>query len=172
MIAVRVPSPILIPFGTPTLMKAVTRFVVADHFKVGNVVGGLKIGWVGPNFEKHFLSVVEENVPKRLLPAWTLSEESLDPPIVTALGGEQKSATQTHLAHLFQTMELGKEGPGLWNGVVNIGYKTSPLEDACFAVIWYVHGGGLYVEAYPVLRSVEWSVRRRVFGGDFESVKA
>ena len=161
---------LLIPFGTPTPMKAVKRFVVADHFKVGNKVGGLKIGGVGGNFVRHFLSVIEEDVPQRTLPAWTLAEDSLDQPIVTVLGGEQEPAMQTHLAHLFQTMELGKRGPGLWNDKVNIGYKMSPVDASCFVVYWHVHDGILIVEASPVSDPHECSAGSRVFGGDSESV--
>ena len=165
MTAVQVLSPLLIPFGTPTLMKAVERFVVADHFKVGNVVGGLKIRSVSNTFRWNFFDVVEKNIPERLLPAWTLAEFSHGLPILPELGGENARSTQIHLSHFFKTIELGKSGPGLLNGSVNIGYKVSLHDDEYYVLRWSVHNEEVDVDTLPAVWPVGICRGARVLGG-------
>lgn len=99
----------LLKFVGVLKLKAVKRFVVADNFKVGNLVGGRSIGWIGPRFQTHFGEVVEENVPARNLYVWELTRKTLDEPIVGSLGGWRAQKTQTYLAHQFQMMGLVKK---------------------------------------------------------------
>lgn len=157
---------LLIPIPA-TPLGAVERFVVADVIKLGNEIGGIKIGWIGDNFKRHFLDVVEENVPARDLPGNTLAQYARDEPIINALGGTMKDLgpAATALAHLFGMIPLGPAGPGLFNGYANIGYAVSPVDQEPWAVFWYVHVGELHVFARPASSPRAWDGGFRVFGG-------
>ena len=146
-------------------LKAVSRFVVADNFKVGNVIGGRRIGWIGENFQHHYGDVVEENVPARIVYIWELIKRSLDEPVITILGGADEPNTQTHLAHTFQFMELGEKGKGRLDGYANFGYKKSPKDGVLWVPNWDVRGGKFSVEAGSSSYPFESDDGNRVSGG-------
>lgn len=146
-------------------LNAVPRFVVADNFKEGNVVGGREIAWVGPNFKKHYYNGAdEENVSERTIPIWEFVKHSFDAPIVHILGGVDKPKAQTHLAHTFQLMELGAEGFGRLDGYANLSYKMAK-DGKLWVPGWGVFGGELRVEAGSSSGPSEWDVSDRVSGG-------
>ncbi len=145
-------------------LVAVSRFDVAENFKEGNIVGGRKIGWVGPVFIDKYYGLVEEEVPARTIPIWELVNSSLDPPVMHILGGVDDQKTQTHLAHTFQLMELGERGFGRLDGYANFSYKRSRGGEL-WVPGWGVDGDELHVEAYSSSRRREWAGGRRVSGG-------
>lgn len=155
----------LLKFVGAVELKPNKRFVVADNFKVGNVVGGRTIAWIGNNFHHHFDDVVEEDVPARTINIWELVKGSRDPVIIIALGGEDKPNTQTHLAHTFQMMKLGEKGKSRLDGYANLGYKLSPKDGKLWVPRWNVNGGKLSVEANSSSRPDEWYDGGRVSGG-------
>ncbi len=155
----------LLKFVGVLKLKAVKRFVVADHFKVGNLVGGRSIGWIGPNFQTHFGDVVEEDVPAKTVHVWQLTKKSLDAPIIKLFGGEESPKTQTYLAHQFQLMELGEKGKERLDGWANFGYKSSPVDNYLWVPYWYVRDGLFNVGADSSSDRYGWRVGRRVFGG-------
>jgi hypothetical protein len=155
----------LLKFVGVLKLKAVKRFVVADHFKVGNLVGGRSIGRIGPNFQTHFGGVVEENVPARNLYVWELTRDSLDEPIVDSFGGWRAPKTQTCLAHQFQMMELGEKGKSRLDGWANFGYKSSPVDSDLWVPVWDVRDGKFGVGAHSSSYPDAWSAGRRVVGG-------
>ena len=116
-------------------LEAVPRFVVADNFKKGNVVGGREIGWVGDNFHEHFDEVVE-NVPAQVVHIWELITNSLDGPIINIFGDPDSPRTETFLGHTFQLMGLGEKGFGLLNGYANFGYKLSQKDGNLWVPDW------------------------------------
>ena len=159
-------SSLLIPHSV-TAMPAVERFA-ANVVRIGDEIGGIEIGWICDYFERHFLGVVEENVPARDLPGHTLARYSRDEPIITAMGGTMKDLgpAGTPLAHLFGVIPLGLKGPGLFNGYINIGYALSPIDQEPCAVHWNVYDGKLGIRASPASRPFVWLGGYCVFGGD------
>lgn len=155
----------LLKFVGIVKLKAVGRFVVADNFKVGNVVGGRSITWVGDNFQHHYGDLVEEDVPARVVPIWELVRGSVDAPIIKLLGGSDEPRTETYLAHTFQMMELGEKGKGRLDGFANFGYKESPKDGALWVPGWNVDGGEFNVEAHSSSNPGAWRDGRRVSGG-------
>ena len=155
----------LLKFVGSINLKAVPRFVVAENFKKGNVVGGRTIGLVGDNFHRHFGDVVEENVPALTINIWELVKGSRDPAIILTLGGADKPDTQTHLAHTFQMMELGEKGKGRLDGYANFGYKLSPKDGQLWVPDWGVGGGEFDVGAGSSSGALEWDGGSRVSGG-------
>lgn len=147
------------------------RFVVAENFKVGNIVGGRPIGFVGPDFRQHFGDVVEENVPARTLYIWEFVKNSLDAPVIKIFdnGIDENPKTETHLAHMFQMMELGEQGKGMLDDCTNFGYKLSPQDELLWVPYWFVRSGKFRVEAtvasYPGCGESEWDSGVRVSGG-------
>jgi hypothetical protein len=152
----------LLEFIKATPLDAIDTFIAADKFKVGAFVGGRKISWIGDNFKKHCLPVVEKNVPAVRWNAWRLAKPSRDPAIIATLGNEKATSK---LAYVFQVMALGENGPSLTNGWANIAYIPSVVDGELWAGGWGVGGGGWRVEAYPVSCPVVWGGARRVFGG-------
>jgi|GEM_PF-1789491 hypothetical protein len=148
-------------------LKAVPRFVVADNFKVGNVVGGRRIDWIGDNFQEHFYGLVEEDVPERIVYIWELVKGSVDAPVIKILDGGvvNNPSTETHLAHTFQMMELGEKGKGRLDGYANFGYKRSPKDGVLWVPRWRVRGGGFGVEAHSSSGPRGWRDGDRVDGG-------
>lgn len=148
-------------------LKPVKRFVVADNFKVGNVVGGRKIGWVGDNFHQHFDGLVEENVPERIVYTWELIKGSVDAPVIKIFDGgvANNPNTETHLAHMFQMMELGEKSKGRLDGYANFGYKKSPKDGLLWVPLWRVSGGEFDVGARSSSDPSEWRGGIRVSGG-------
>jgi hypothetical protein len=67
------------------------RFVAADAFKIGSTIGGRPLSAVGPGFAKHFLGVVELDVPPISLGIWALQYTAGDTSLVKALGGERSA---------------------------------------------------------------------------------
>jgi hypothetical protein len=148
-------------------LKAVKKFVVADNFKKGNVVGGRKIDWIGDNCHEHFDGLVEEDVPERIVYIWELIKGSVDAPVIKTLDGgvPNNPSTETHLAHTFQMMELGEKGKGRLDGYANLGYKRSPKDGKLWVPRWRVYGGEFLVEASSSSRPGEWLGGLRVSGG-------
>ncbi|RJQ34268.1 hypothetical protein C4568_02895 [Candidatus Parcubacteria bacterium] len=146
-------------------LKAVKRFVVADHFKEGVAAGGRPIAWLGSNFQHHFGDVVEEDVPGRTINVWQLAKYSRDPAIIADLGGEEKPELQIHLAHMWQMMELGEKAHCRIDVYANFGYKISPKDGKLWVPGWGVGGGGLRVEARSSSYPYEWYDGGRVSGG-------
>lgn len=76
----------LLKFLGIVVVKAMKKFIVKDEF----VAGKNDIDWIGENFEKWFLNMVEEPVKKTKLRQNTLVERSVDNPIIAELGGKKK----------------------------------------------------------------------------------
>jgi hypothetical protein len=144
-----------------TQLEAVERFVFADKFKLGAVVDGRTIVWLGAKFVLHFKDVVEENVPAREMKASSLLKVTDDPEVIAALGEH----AEVHLAHLYRIIELGEKGPGLFNGWGNIGYRRSPIDNQLWAVRWHVLDGGIYIGSRPGTVPGEWGSGPMVHGG-------
>lgn len=146
------PSGIL-EYVSDTKLYGVKKFVVADKYKLGAVIGGRTIVWFGAKFLFHFGGVVEENVPARIVQTSTIAKVTDDPAVIAALGEEN---ADMHLAHHYRIMELGEDGPGLFNGWGNIGYKRSPIDHQLWAVRWHVLDGGIYIGSRPGTVPGEW----------------
>lgn len=100
-------------------------FTAKDKFKVGTQ-DGVKIGWLGDNFKKHFLSGagrIEIDVPAQDLRVHQLRKASTDPPIIAELGAEE--LIETNLATMWELMKKqgsGQAGDLLVNGYANVFY--------------------------------------------------
>lgn len=147
--------------GQPISLPAVQKFQMAKYCKLGAVIGGLAVTYIGPNFLRHFGEVIEESVPARTARQWTLEEWTLDGPITEALGA---AARQAPLASLIQILEQGTEGPGLFYGESNVHYQISPTDGALWTPHWYVRGNRLGFGALPAGDKVGWEPGDKFFG--------
>lgn len=151
----------LLKFLASIPLSAVRHFSAADHFKVG-VVKGVKIGWLGENFQNNFLSKVERKVKVATLKSYELLQSSLDGPIIEALGPDH----ETTLAHLWQLLVKqpnGESGTLLTNGYWNIFYiKDAKGKFWAVGAYWYAYYGGWCVDANSVEYPDRWRAGRRV----------
>jgi hypothetical protein len=113
------------------------RFVAADAFKRGHNIGGRKLSAVAWNFAKHFLSIVETDVPPVALKIWALQLTVGDAALVRRLGGEEGAAV-TSIGNIYRLMEMG-DGPSHTDGRSNIAYVRSPIDRRLWAVHWSVN---------------------------------
>src|SRR3989344_4417198 len=124
--------------STTIAVPAMTQFIAADNFVVDTSKRELmKISYLGDNFKANFLQKVEsDEVAAEELVINKLLENSFDPAIIIALGGEAKveiSLGQFFAA--FAKQPKGEDGPLLTNGYANIGY----IRDIN-GVLWAVYG--------------------------------
>src|SRR3989344_5706967 len=137
------------------------EFLAKEHFKLGESAG-VKISYLGDNFNDHFLKKREENITEVMLKSFKLTQASLSPPIITALGDNH----ETYLAQLWELLKLqpqGETGILLTNGYVNIFY----IRDAD-GILWAVcvrwFGDGWCVYAGSVEDPYWWRAGDQVFG--------
>ena len=107
--------------------RATKNSLSADAFKIGSTIGDRTLSAVGLGFAKHFLGVVEPNVPPISLGTWTLQYTAGDISLIKALGGE-RSAAVPFLAHIHRVMAMGTEGIGHTDWRSNLAYMRSPVD--------------------------------------------
>jgi hypothetical protein len=124
----------------------------------------VKISYLGDNFKNWFFGRRTE-VPftGTTLKYGKLSRRSVDDPIITELGGEEKA--ETTIVELFSLMEKqpnGESGALLTNGYANIFYvrDVNKLYRSVY-VNWY--GDAWNVHAIPVSGPGGWLVESRFY---------
>lgn len=132
--------------GEPVELPACERFVSRDKFVVDRR-GELPISYLGDNFKREFLGLVEENVPAVSAEQRKLRKRSVDAPIIAAHGGEEK--VKIALAHVFEFLKTADHSRWFIFYVLN---KNGKL----WAVGAHWYGGGWFVRAYSVACPFEW----------------
>ena len=94
----RLTAPDLLEPVATVELPAVDTFLANDHFRVGDEVDGVKIGWLGSNFRHAFLGKTETCVASATLRVQRLLKASLAAPIIAELGGE--AVAETPLAQM------------------------------------------------------------------------
>lgn len=158
----------LLELVTTVSLPAIEAFSAKNSFrKDGQAPRGVRIGWLGDNFTRAFLSGTGKNeidVPAADFRVQRLRRNSVDPPIIKELGGEE--VVETSLAHVFELMAgqpTGQSGTLLTNGYANIFYvRDSAGTLWAVSCRWYASYQGWSVEAFPVLRPFDWGAGRRV----------
>lgn len=105
---------------TEVNVDGVDTFYASGSFTKNNT-DGVKFYGFGSNFEANFLNKVEEPVEPDTLKVFRLKKDSLDAPIIAALGADH----ETKLAHLYDLLKKqknGEKGTLLTNGYANIFY--------------------------------------------------
>ena len=79
---------------------SLSRFVAAEVFKIGNLIGARKLSAVGLNFAHHFLAVVETYVPVGTIKAWNLLYTAGDKSLIAEIRRGRKSRRAVLDVHL------------------------------------------------------------------------
>jgi hypothetical protein len=134
-------------------IPVVRQFVATEKFRPGKTIDCIKVGWLGDNFKKNFLPKVEKHeVAAEELATNKLLQNSLDPAIITALGGEEK--VEVSLGQFWEFLKMADQK--FWY----VAYIRD-TEDVLWAVSARWHGGGLGVGANSLGRPAGWSAARR-----------
>lgn len=162
--AVEVSKKLLEFIGNVTVSATKKKFVAKKKFVVDTSnKAKVKISYLGDNFKEWFLSKAEEPIEKTELRYGRLKERSVDEPIITEIGGEEKA--ETSLTEVFSLMEMQKNGEDdvlLNNGYANIFYvRDRALVLRTVGVSWYRDGWD--VDADTVEGPGRWSVGYQVF---------
>lgn len=143
--------------GDPVNVPATKRFVARDKFKVDRN-GELPISYLGDNFRKHFLDVLEKNVAATTLKQRKLLKSSVDARILAALGDRDLAKIENARTALSQVFNyLKKADRSRWF----IFYVADAK-----GTVWVVRASwdcvGWGVEASSVSYPGEWSGARYV----------
>ena len=159
----------LLEFISTINISATTgRFVTRDKFKLKKNSG--ICSYLGDNFTNWFLGKIEEPIGEQTLRYAKLRKSSLDSPIISELGGEEKA--ETTLAEVFSLMDKqfsGEEGVLLTNGWANIFY-VKDRSGVLRSVIVYWYDGGWGADAYEVSYPYGWHAGNQVFSRNYPSV--
>lgn len=136
------------------------KFVVADHFRIGNA----GIAHLDENFNNNFLGKVEHDIPATTLIVSSLERISSDNDIRRELGAYKE---QTSLDHLFQLLKRQSRGESsgvlLTNGYQNVFYIRD-INQCLWAIgVSYGLNGCWCIEASSVARTYRWYNGSRIF---------
>ena len=150
--------------STATISASIEKFVVKDKFKVDTSrKAKVKISYLGDNFKEWFLKKTEEPFAGSTVYGRKLNKGSVDGPILSELGGQEKD--ETTMAEIYAMMERqanGESGDLLNNGWANIFYVRD-ITGTLRAVGVHWHDDGCYVDARSVEHPYEWRSGRQVF---------
>lgn len=143
-------------------VAAIENFVAADRFRVGNRIGGRRLGLVGANFAEQFLMGVESDAPAASLAITELRFTMGDASLIEKLGSEKASID--HLAYVYAIMVMGDAGAGHTDWRSNIAYVRSSVDQRLWAVHWSVdHAGDWTIGAVNVPHAaLDWAAGTRV----------
>lgn len=130
-------------------LPAVKDFTAKEHFVVDTSKKAVvKVSYLSDNFKANFLQKVESDKVAEELAINKLLENSFDPIIITALGGEAKvEITLGQFFAVFAKQPNGETGVLLTNGYANVGY----IRDT-HGVLWVV-GGHWYDDGWNFFAS-------------------
>lgn len=153
--------------GTLTIPATGKRFIARGHFKKDTSENAkVKIFYLGDNFTGWFLNgegKIEEPVGEITLRCHTLTKGSVDGPIITELGGEEKAETSLQeVFALMQKQPKGEDSSLLTNGYANIFY-VHDTNGVLRAVFVYWLGGDWRVDARSVENPSRWLEGHQVF---------
>lgn len=153
--------------GTVTVPATTSKLVAKEKFMISTERNApVKISYLGDNFTAWFLNndgKIEDPITEQTLRYHKLRQSSVDGPIITELGGEEKS--ETTLSEMFSLMEKqkhGEDGVLLNNGYANIFY-IKDQNGVLRAVLVSWDGGGWFVSAVSVEDPGRWRDGRQVF---------
>ncbi len=160
------PAPAILSevISTVTLSATTEKFVAKDKFVVDTgKKAKVKISYVGDNFKAWFTEKTEEPFAGSTVYGRKLNRGSVDGPIISELGGQEKS--ETTLSEMYAMMERqanGEKSELLNNGYANIFYIRD-ITGTLRAVTVDWDGGGWYVEALSVGSPLGWFGGSQVF---------
>lgn len=166
---------VLQPLETVAEFPKTAEFRAADNFCITpqdqRANAELVIGFIGDNFKSAFLAnggKVETSIFDSKLRPYRLKKASVDGPIISDLGGEEKA--ETTLAEMYALMKAqgrGQQGVLLTNGYANIFYIRD-AKGTLWAVYCYWDSGyqDWDVIANPVTYPSTWDAEDRVFSRD------
>lgn len=147
----RDPRALLKPLGEPVVLPAVQKFVARDAFTRANC-----FVYIGENFEKFFLPVVEENVPGVVVQVSKLVRDARDPVIATELKiHERGEMALAHFFHALRNLTNDQTDSPRTDGRTNVAYAIGT--DRCtWSVGAFLSSAGWVVSARPMGDRCDW----------------
>lgn len=155
----KAPAATLLELVSTVSTAPTEKFVAADFFKAGTK-NGVRIAWIGDNFNSKFGKKIEKNIVASTIRVHTLLKDSLDAPIITELGDTHETSL-AELSQLLTAQGNGEDGTLLTNGYANIFYIRD-IEGILWAVRALWRSGGWCVGAFSVERPRGWDAGRQV----------
>ena len=143
-------------------VAGIESFVAADRFRVGDRIGGRRLGSVGLNFAEQSLLRVESRAPAASIATTEQRFAMGDTSLIKMLDAEK--APVAHLAHVCAIMEMGEVGASHTDWRSNIAYLRSPVNHRLWAVHWSVNHAGEWTigAVYVPHAALDWVAGTRV----------
>ncbi len=151
---------LLIPVATIEV-DGIVSFVTKEKFRERTVTDGVRFVWTGENFDEHFLSKIEKNVPAASLCIQRLRKASSDSQIIAKLPDTHETML-SHCWELLKKQGSGEKGALLVNGCGNIAFirdEKNILWTMHFC--WHIVVDGWGVEAHSQ-NSWEWHANYQI----------
>lgn len=139
-------APLLEQIGEPIELSSSERFAVADEFLLGTDYP-LPVSYMGDNFKRQLLPLIEASVPKATLQKRKLLKSSVDTQILKELSGEEKA--RSYMAHVKQFLQTADRSD--WY----IFYVVDAFGVLCALVVLW-RGGGWSLDVFPVSDPGQW----------------
>lgn len=162
---------ILEPVSVVVIPTTTSKFIANDKFVINAERNGkVLINHIGESFKVLFLGrngKIEDSIAEQTLRCATLRRASIDLPIITKLGGEEK--VEMTLSAVFCLMERQKYGE---DGVLLKSYQQNIFFIRDFAgllrtVCVYWNNIGWSIDAYSVESRWKWYAHGQVFSPDY-----
>ena len=160
--------PLLEPIGTVAIPALAGRFRTREKFVLNygpKVKPGVRIAYLGDNFEEWFLPMVEQPTAEAVVNYSRLTRSELDRSILTSLGNRPDLAIFLRQIYwLLGEQSNGEPGTLLNDGRANIFYASGLTR--VVHVRWHSGYGGWCVRAGSVTYQSGWGGGDRVFSRD------
>ena len=160
--------PLLEPIGTVAIPALAGRFRTREKFVLNygpKVKPGVRISYLGDNFEEWFLPMVEQPTAEAVVNYSRLTRSELDRSILTSLGNRPDLAIFLRQIYwLLGEQSNGEPGTLLNDGRANIFYASGLTR--VVHVRWHSGYGGWCVRAGSVTYQSGWGGGDRVFSRD------
>ena len=162
--------------STITIIATTEEFVAKEKFIVNTGKRAkVKISYIGGNFWVYFIGKIEQPFSGSAIYGRKLKEDSVDAPILTELGGEDKVETTLTEIYVAMSAQPNGENGGLL-AVCNINYvNIFYVRDIngilrTVRVLWEVDGWN--IEAFSVGHPDYWHTGSQVFSRNFSVSQA
>lgn len=156
-------------------VPSTNQFVVRNNFVENtNSNAAVKIGGLGMQFQKWFLGLTEDIIPKTTLCVYKLLRPSRDRLIIKELGGKAKA--RTTLQEVFALMRgqgRGERGILLVNGNRNVFYVRDQNRILRAVMIYFYNVlGGWRINAFSIQDEEGWREKNQVFSRPLRRILA
>ena len=153
----------LLAYVTTVRVTAIKRFVASDAWgHVGVNRDGIRVAFLGKNFQEQFGNIVEENIPETELEVSRLQRYADAIEIAGAIPREKRAIKAGQIYQVVRIQETCGHSGLLINGWANL-FLAYGADSNLWLVCVFRHSGGWFFDASPLGSPDRWRVGRQFF---------